>query len=614
MWGGTPVHQPAGGIGRAAQSRFDRVAAAGYRSLAMVETVTSGVAEPDDATSISVQRAEQRRRQRWLVGRTRSARLPLALAIVAGFATGLLAVAQAYLLATLIAAAIGGTTFAGLLPTGGLAVLVFAVRAGLGAVSELLAVSAASRVKRAARADLVAALGRLGPSWLKTRRSGAVTATVMEQVETLDGYVARYLPVQALAGAIPVALLVPAFLVDAGAGWILLAAGALVPLAMALVGVRTGVAARRQMTVLQRMSGVFLDRLQGLTTLKLFGAADRELQHIREVADGYRASTMAVLRMAFLSSTVLELLAVGSLALVAGRVASAVIGGGGLSLQWALFLLVLVPEVFQPLRRLGQHYHDRSAAIGAAEGMLEILDAAAALPADGEPLRLDAAPAIEFDGLSLEYPGGRRPALDGVSLRIAAGETVALVGESGAGKSSILSILLGSERPTAGTVRVAGRPVSGPMLRASIAWAGQAPRVVAGTLADNLRLGRPDASDDAVRAAAEACRVTDFADRLPNGLATVVGEGGRGLSGGEARRVALARALLRDAPLVLLDEPTANLDRDSEVAVLDAIDRIRPGRTVLIATHSDEVIRRADRIVRIEAGRVVGVTEDAVLA
>jgi len=614
MWGGTPVHQPAGGIGRAAQSRFDRVAAAGYRSLAMVETVTSGVAEPDDATSISVQRAEQRRRQRWLVGRTRSARLPLALAIVAGFATGLLAVAQAYLLATLIAAAIGGTTFAGLLPTGGLAVLVFAVRAGLGAVSELLAVSAASRVKRAARADLVAALGRLGPSWLKTRRSGAVTATVMEQVETLDGYVARYLPVQALAGAIPVALLVPAFLVDAGAGWILLAAGALVPLAMALVGVRTGVAARRQMTVLQRMSGVFLDRLQGLTTLKLFGAADRELQHIREVADGYRASTMAVLRMAFLSSTVLELLAVGSLALVAGRVASAVISGGGLSLQWALFLLVLVPEVFQPLRRLGQHYHDRSAAIGAAEGMLEILDAAAALPADGEPLRLDAAPAIEFDGLSLEYPGGRRPALDGVSLRIAAGETVALVGESGAGKSSILSILLGSERPTAGTVRVAGRPVSGPMLRASIAWAGQAPRVVAGTLADNLRLGRPDASDDAVRAAAEACRVTDFADRLPNGLATVVGEGGRGLSGGEARRVALARALLRDAPLVLLDEPTANLDRDSEVAVLDAIDRIRPGRTVLIATHSDEVIRRADRIVRIEAGRVVGVTEDAVLA
>jgi thiol reductant ABC exporter CydD subunit len=579
----------------------------------MVETVTSGVAEPDDASSLSVQRAEQRRRQRWLAGRTRSARLPLGAAVVAGFATGLLAVAQAYLLAALIAGAIGGAAFAELLPTGGLAVLVFAVRAGLGAVSEMLAVSAASRVKRAARADLVAALGRLGPSWLKARRSGAVTATVMEQVEAMDGYVARYLPVQALAGAIPVALLVPAFLVDAGAGWILLAAGALVPLAMALVGMRTAVAARRQMTVLQRMSGVFLDRLQGLTTLKLFGAADRELERIREVADGYRASTMAVLRMAFLSSTVLELLAVGSLALVAGRVASAVIGGG-LSLEWALFLLVLVPEAFQPLRRLGQHYHDRSAAIAAAEGMLEILDAAARLPADGEEFRLDGAPAIEFDGVSLEYPGGRRPALDGVELRVAPGETVALVGESGAGKSSILAVLLGSERPTAGTVRVAGRPVGGPVLRASIAWAGQAPRIVAGTLADNLRLGRPDASDDAVRAVAVACRVTDFADRLPHGLATVVGEGGRGLSGGEARRVALARALLRDAPLVLLDEPTANLDRDSEAAVLDAIDRIRPGRTVLIATHSDEVIRRADRIVRIDGGRVVEAAEDAVLA
>jgi len=574
----------------------------------MVEVAPPGAAGSGDAPPLSELRAQERRRQRWLSGRAGAVRVSLGLAIAAGFAAGLLAVAQAWVLARLIVAAIAGGGVDGLLPIAGLAVLVFVLRAGLAAASEVIATIAASRVKRSLRAELVAALGRLGPSWLKARRSGAVTASVIEQVEALDGFVARYLPVQALAGAIPVALLVPAFMADAGAGWILLAAGALVPVAMALVGLRTAAAARRQMTVLQRMSGVFLDRLQGLTTLKLFGAAERELDRIRDVADGYRASTMAVLRMAFLSSTVLELLAVGSLALVAGRLASSAFGadgaGGGVDLETALFLLILVPEMFQPLRRLGQHYHDRAAAIAAAEGMLEILDAAAALPSDGGPLKLTGAPAIEFDGVCLAYPGGRRPALDGVSFRIAAGESVALVGESGAGKSSILSILLGSERPTSGAVRIDGRAVAGPALRPSVAWAGQSPRIVAGSLADNLRLGRPDAGDDAVRTAAEACRVSEFADRLPQGLATVVGEGGRGLSGGEARRVALARALLRDAPLVLLDEPTANLDSESEAAVLDAIDRIRAGRTLLIATHSEAVIRRVDRVIRIDAGRV----------
>jgi ABC-type multidrug transport system fused ATPase/permease subunit len=219
---------------------------------------------------------------------------------------------------------------------------------------------------------------------------------------------------------------------------------------------------------------------------------------------------------------------------------------------------------------------------------------------------MPAAEALRAEALSKRYRG--ELALDQVSLSIAEGECVALVGESGAGKSSVLALLLGGERPTGGRILVDGRAVAGPALGSSIAWAGQAPRVIAGTLAENLRLGRPEASADEVRAAAEACRVVDFADRLPNGLDTLVGEGGRGLSGGEARRVALARAFLRDAPLVLLDEPTANLDRDSETAVLDAIDRLRAGRTVLIATHSPAVIRRADRVIRIAVGRVV---EDA---
>lgn len=577
----------------------------------MVEVLPSAVPDAADTTSAAMLRAAERRRRQWLAGRAGIARAPLAVAIGAGFLAGLLAVVQAFLLARLIVGAIAGAGPDDLLATAALAVLAFVARAGLGVASELAGAAAASRVKRAVRAELVEALGRLGPSWLKSRRSGAVAATMIEQVETVDGYVARYLPVQALASAVPVALLVPAFLVDAGTGWILLAAGALVPVALALAGWRTGAAARRQMTRMQRLSGVFLDRLQGLATLRLFGAAERELGHLRAVADDYRASTMAVLRLAFLSSTALELLAVGALALVAGRAAGAMLEGS-LGLQAGLFLLILVPELFQPLRRLGQHYHDRAAALAAAAGMLEILDAAVALPAAGAGARLAAAPAVEFDNVRLDYPGGRRPALDGADFRIAAGETVALVGESGAGKSSVLALLLGGERPTGGRILVDGRAVAGPSLGSSIAWAGQAPRIVATTLADNLRLGKPDASDAEVRAAALACRVADFADRLPHGLETVVGEGGRGLSGGEARRVALARAFLRDAPLVLLDEPTANLDRDSEAAVLDAIDQLRRGRTVLIATHSPAVIRRADRVIRIAARQVVDLTaEDA---
>lgn len=584
--------------------RFDSGAGAGYRSRAMVEVPPTAIPATAELPAAAALRAEERRRRDWLAGRARLARVPLGLAIGSGFLAGLLAVAQALLLARLIAGAVAGAGLAELLPAAGMAVLAFAARAAFGAASDIAGAAAASRVKRAVRAELVAALGQLGPSWLKARRSGSVVTTLVEQVETIDGFVARYLPVQALAAAVPLALLVPAFMIDAGAGWILLAAGALVPVALAAVGWRTGAAARRQMAGMQRMGGVFLDRLQGLTTLKLFGAERRELEHLRAVADGYRASTMSVLRLAFLSSTVLELLAMGSLALVAGRTAGAMIEGS-LGLEAGLFLLIVVPDVFQPLRRLGQHYHDRAAAVGAAAGMLEILDAAAALPS-GLPLaRLESAPSLTFEDVRLVHPGGRRPALDGASFRIMAGETVALVGESGAGKSSVLALLLGSERPTGGRILVDGHSVSGPVLRQSVAWAGQSPRVLAATLADNLRLGRPDASDSEVRAAAEACRVADFADRLPQGLETVVGEGGRGLSGGEARRVALARAFLRDAPLILLDEPTANLDRDSEAEVLDAIDRLRVGRTVLIATHSPEVVRRADRVIRIAGGRVV---------
>lgn len=551
-------------------------------------------------------RAAERRRARWLVSRAKTQQPRLIVAIALGAIAGLLAVPQAWLLAGMIAGLLNGSSAKGLMPMAALVAGVLFLRVCLSALAEIQASAAARQVKARVRADLAAALARLGPAWLTTRPSGAVATTLVDQTESLDGYVARFLPVQVLAVGLPLAFLAPMFAVDSGTGWIVAIAGMCVPVVMGIVGWRTAATARAQMTALARAGGYFLDRLQGLATLKLFGEVEREKGRIAAVAEDLRRHIMAVLRLAFLSATALELLASGTLALVAIRLGAGLFEGtGSLTVQQALFLLILIPEIFLPLRRLGQHYHDRAAAMAAAEPMLELLDASETVPPVVPGARLIQPPAIVFDGITLSRPGGRRASLDAVSFSVAAGETVTLVGESGAGKSSVLAILLGTERPNGGTLLVDGTPVEAGMLRASLAWAGQSPRVLAASLADNLRLGRPDAPEADLRSALRAVRLDVWARDLPNDLDTLIGEGGRGVSGGEARRLGLARALVRDAPLVLLDEPTANLDRESEAAVLDAIDRLRAGRTVIVATHAPAVIARADRAIRLARGRVV---------
>lgn len=529
----------------------------------------------------------------------------LAWMIAAGFAAAAVAVAQAWVVAGLVAGAIDGARVADLLQPAVLALALIVLRGALSVVSEAVGAMAAQRIKRDVRAQVLSALAVLGPAWLDARATGAVAATAVDQVEALDGFVSRFYPAQILAGAVPMLLLVPVFWIDPPSGWMLLAAGALTPVIMGLVGWRTGVQARAQMTALRRANGYFLDRLQGLATLKLFGEIGRERDRMRAVSDELRRRTMSVLRLAFLSSTALELLSSVALALVAVHLATGLLGAGDMGLAEGLFLLILVPEIFQPLRRLGAHYHDKAAAVGAAEGVLEILEAAEDVPPDGVLPRMAGAPSLRFERVSLAYPGGRRVALDGVNFEVAPGETVALVGESGSGKSSLLSILLGLRRPTSGTVTVNGTPVEGRALVPSVAWAGQRVRILSGSLRDNLILGRPDADDAAVASALTAAALDPLLARLPEGLETMIGEGGRALSGGEARRVALARALLRDAPLVLLDEPTANLDRDSEAAVLSAVRTLAAGRTVIVATHSPAVMALADRVIRLDRGRVV---------
>jgi ATP-binding cassette, subfamily C, bacterial CydD len=556
-------------------------------------------------SSAAGDRSAERRRTAWLKRLAAGQRTALAAMVGLGLLVAGVAVGQAWVIAGLIADAIGGAALAALWPPALLALALIVLRAALSVVSEVVGATVSHRIRQAVRGRVLAALADLGPAWFDQRASGAVSATAVDQVEALDGFIARFYPAQILAGAVPVALLVPVFLVDPPSGWMLLAAGALTPVIMGLVGWRTGVHARSQVTAMKRANGYFLDRLQGLATLKLFGEIGRERGRMRAVSDDLRRRTMGVLRLAFLSSTALELLSSLALALVAVHLAGSLLAGDGIALAEGLFLLILVPEIFQPLRRLGLHYHDKAAAIGAAEAILEILDAAEALPPPASPLALTAAPAVTFEAVSLAYPGGRRTALDGVTFEAGAGEVVALVGESGSGKSTLLAILLGLRQATAGRILVDGAPVEGRALVPSIAWAGQRVRILSASLRDNLTLGRPGADEAVLADALAAASLGPVVGRLPGGLDTLVGEGGRMLSGGEARRVALARALVRDAPLVLLDEPTANLDPDSEAAVLSALRTLARERTVIVATHAPAVVALADRVVRLERGRVV---------
>jgi len=577
----------------------DARGSAAARSDAMPGRMPDGFAPAED---VSAQRAEERRRGQWLRERARPARTLLSATVAVGMLGGALAVAQAWLIALLFADLVAGRPIGAGVVMGTLAVVV--CRALVGAAGEMLGVHAGQAVTTAIRRDALDALRRLGPAWTAERRSGEIVATLMEQIDAIEGFVARYLPTQTLASALPLALVAVVLAVDWRSGLILVGFGLAVPVVMALVGWRTAARARSQMTAMRRMSGTFLDRLQNLPTLKLFNAAWRERDRIRAVAEGFRQRTMGVLHLAFLSSTALDLLA----GLAVAAVAISLIGGAvRADFTTVIFVILLVPEIFQPLRRLGQFYHDRAAAVGAAEAVLDVLDAADKAPdlPETEGVAATKPPALRFDRVSLAHEGGRRVALDEVSFEAPAGAMVALVGESGAGKSSILDLLAGYRLPDAGQVTVDGMPADLDRLRPLVARAGQTPRVIAGTLADNLRLGRPEAGDDALWTALETVGLADLVRALPDGLDTMVGEGARGLSGGEARRLGLARVLVRGAPLVLLDEPTANLDADSESGVLAGLDALKGRHTIVVATHAPAVIARADLVIRLDRGRVI---------
>ena len=565
--------------------------------------------ETDNQTYFDKTKAREKTCAVWLKAQSKAVRKPILLAAIAGISNGLGVIIQSAVLAFILQAIIiDKLPWASLMTPFMVLAAVFILRSVCVYWQQTWGFEAGAHVRASVRKQLFDTFLTLGPAGLKQRQSGELAAVTLEQVDALENYFTRYLPQQMIVGVLPLIMIIVVMPVNWVVGLIFLLTGPLVPVFMALVGMGAASANRNQFLAMARMSGYFLDRLQGLATLKLFGQAHQELANINTIADGFREKTMAVLRIAFLSSAILEFFSAVAVALVAVYVGLGLLGqihfgpAEHISLSEALFVLLLAPEFFMPLRQLAIHYHDRAAALGATDAILAILEQDAEVLATGDS-HPGSTHLIEFNTVSKSY--GERQVLTAITLHIAAGEKIALVGESGAGKTTLLNLLLGFETPTEGHVVLNGLTVNRECAAQAMAWVGQNAYIFHGSIKDNIALADPDASEQRIIDAAQAAGVTEFSAQLPEGLLTPIGERGYGLSGGQVQRIALARAFLKNADIILLDEPTANLDAANKTLLLDVIDRLFIDKTLIIATHDPVVIERMSRRIALEQGRLV---------
>ena len=545
---------------------------------------------------------------RRLLALTRDSRTALLLTVFSGFLAGLLTIGQAYLLSnTVNGVFLNGQTLPEVAPWLRLILVIIAGRAFLTWVNEVSANIVAVRIKSDLRERLFSHILNLGPAYTRGQRTGELTTAAVEGIEALDAYYSQYLPQLVITALIPISILIVVFPIDLLSGIVMLITAPLIPFFMIMIGKGAEVVTKRQYQTLSRLSAHFLDSLQGLTTLKVFGQSKAHARNIEKVSNQFRDTTLSVLRITFLSALALELLATLSTAVIAVEIGFRLLYAR-MEFQPAFFILILAPEFYLPLRNLGARFHAGMSGTTAAKRIYEILDMPVSEPqlagTNHQPTGQIAS--VRLENISYIYPDETTPALDHINIEINEGQHIALVGASGAGKSTLINLLLGFVQPTTGKIIINGDkflPID--QLRNSIAWVPQRPHLFHDTLATNIHLGKPEATHEEMIEAAKAAHLHEFIETLPEKYETMIGESGARLSGGQAQRLALARAFLKNAPILILDEPTSSLDPGTETLLEESTRRLMQGRTVITIAHRLNTIFRADQILVLDEGCIV---------
>jgi ATP-binding cassette subfamily C protein CydD len=541
-----------------------------------------------------------------LLRRARAARTLLVVDCALGFAGAALLIAQATLLARILASAFTGATLTEVRVELIALVAIFAGRGALAWGFEVAGRVAATGVLSQLRLEVVSNRLREQPRALDGTESAELAGAAVHGLAPLEAYFGRFLPQLVLACVVPVAVIAWVVPLDPISAALMTITLPLVPVFMVLIGRYTARETRARWQALALLSNHFLDVVRGLPTLRAFNRGPAQAVSIKETTERYRRATMRTLRVSFLSAAVLELAATLGVALVAVTVGVRLVNGG-IGLEAALTVLILAPELYLPLRSLGAQFHASADGLAVAARLLELSEGQAPVRRPWTVAPSAARAVVRLERVSYVYPARETAVLQDVDLELAPGETVALVGPTGSGKSTVAMLLLGLAAPTTGRVTVGGVDLAScdlPSWHQQLAWVPQTPTLFKGTIADNVRLGAPAVSDERVRRALESLGA-GFVHDLPAGLATIVGDGGRQLSAGQRQRIALARAHLADARLVILDEPTANLDPENARTVGAAIDQLAEDRTVVVITHRSDLAEQADRIIRLESGRIV---------